>query len=379
MRNTLMNGLFAAVAAGTCIAPAHAFFSATGPVIAILADELYLGEAVGYLTGSGTLTIQSQKNAAVSCRGEFTSSAELGGKGQLKCSDGATGTFQFERLTVRRGHGDGSTTRGAMSFTYGLTLAESVSYLKVPAGKRLVQGSTGVQLIEIAPAPAATVTRPAIRVGQAAGPAQPALLRVGASAGTGGAQAGTLGAPAALVAPDVLLNTVTSEVIALIRKDTAIQNGNPAKVAELVETRILQHFDFERMTQIVMARNWRAATPEQQQALTLEFKTLLVRTYSTALSRYRDQVIDYRPLRAPADAVEVTVRSDVRQAGAERMTIDYDMQKTAGGWKVFDIKISGVSMVTAYRDTFAGRVRDGGIDGLIKSLTDKNRQDAART
>jgi len=378
MPNTWTNGLIAVVTACTCIAPAHAFFSATGPVIAILADELFLGEAVGYLSGSGTLTIQSQKKAAVSCRGEFTSSAELGGKGQMKCTDGATGNFQFDRLTVRRGHGDGSTTRGAMSFTYGLTLAESVTYLKVPAGKRLVQGSTVVELVDIIPPPSGAAARRAVMVTQPGMSVQPAFVRVAASAGMMGGSTG-VASPAVMVAPDVLLNTVTSEVIALIRQDTAIQNGNPARVAELVETRILQHFDFGRMTQIVMARNWRVATPEQQQALTGEFKTLLVRTYSTALSRYRDQVIDYRPLRAPPDAVEVTVRSDVRQAGAERMTIDYDMQKTATGWKVYDIKISGVSMVTTYRDTFSGRVRDSGIDGLIKSLADKNRQDAART
>jgi phospholipid transport system substrate-binding protein len=179
-------------------------------------------------------------------------------------------------------------------------------------------------------------------------------------------------------APDVLVKTVTSEVIAIIRQDKDFQAGNPAKVADLVETRILPHFDFARMTQIAVARNWRLATPEQQQALITEFKTLLVRTYSTALSGYRDQAIEYKPLRAAPDATEVTVRSDVQQSGRERMTIDYDMEKTPAGWKVYDIKIAGVSMVTTYRDTFAGRVRDGGIEGLIKSLSDKNRQGDAR-
>ncbi len=181
------------------------------------------------------------------------------------------------------------------------------------------------------------------------------------------------------VAPDVLLKTVTSEVIAIIKQDGAIQAGNSAKVTDLVETRILPHFDFARMTQIAVARNWRLATPEQQEALTLEFKTLLVRTYSTALSGYRDQVIEYRPLRAAPDATEVTVRSDMQQSGRERMTIDYDMEKTPAGWKVYDIKIAGVSLVTTYRDTFASRVRDGGIEGLIKALWDKNRQGAFKT
>ena len=181
------------------------------------------------------------------------------------------------------------------------------------------------------------------------------------------------------VAPDVLLNAVTSEVIAIIRQDKDIQAGDPAKVADLVETRILPLFDFTRMTQIAVARNWRLATPEQQKALTLEFKTLLVRTYSTALSSYRDQVIEYKPLRLTPDATEVTVRSDVRQAGGERMTIDYDMEKTPAGWKVYDVKITGVSLVTTYRDTFAGKVRNSGIEGLIKSLSDKNRQGGYKT
>ena len=185
--------------------------------------------------------------------------------------------------------------------------------------------------------------------------------------------------PAQDVAPDVMLKAVTSEVIAIIRQDKDIQAGNPVKVADLVETRILPHFDFTRMTQIAVARNWRLATPEQQKALTLEFKALLVRTYSTALSSYRDQVIEYKPLRLTPDATEVTVRSDVRQSGKERITIDYEMEKTSAGWKVYDVKIAGVSLVTTYRDAFAGKVRDSGIEGLIKSLSDKNRQGGYKT
>lgn len=185
--------------------------------------------------------------------------------------------------------------------------------------------------------------------------------------------------PAQDVAPDVLLKAVTLEVLAIIREDKDIQAGDPAKVAELVETRVLPHFDFARMTQLAVGRNWRLATPEQQQAITLEFKTLLVRTYSTALSGYRDQVIEYMPLRAASDATEVTVKSEVRQPGAQRMTIDYEMEKTAARWKVYDIKVAGVSLVTTYRGTFASIVRDGGIEGLIKSLSDKNRQGGLKT
>ena len=180
-------------------------------------------------------------------------------------------------------------------------------------------------------------------------------------------------------APDVLLKAVTSEVIAAMKQDGEIRDGNPAKVTELVETRILPLFDFARMTQIAMGRNWRLATAEQQAALTLEFKTLLVRTYSTALSSYRDQVIEFKPLHAADDATEVTVKSEVKQSGVQRMTIDYDMEKTPAGWKVYDVKVSGISLVTAYRDTFASRVRDAGVEGLIKSLSDKNRQGALKT
>ncbi len=175
------------------------------------------------------------------------------------------------------------------------------------------------------------------------------------------------------VAPDVTLKAVTLEVIAIIRQDTDIQAGNPAKVADLVESRILPLFDFTRMTQIAVAQNWRLATPEQQKALTTEFKTLLVRTYSTALSSYRDQVIEFKRLRAASGDTEVTVRSVMMQPGAPPLTMDYDMEKIAAGWKVYDIKIDGVSLITTYRETFAGKVRESGVDGLIKSLSDKNR------
>lgn len=318
-------------------------FSAKGPVIAILAGDLFLGEAEGHLSGAGTLAIQSQQNPAVSCLGQFTSSAEFGGSGQMQCSDGATATFHFQGLTMMRGFGAGSSSRGSMSFTYGLTAVESESYLKLPPGKQLAHSGKKLELVDILPPQ----------------PVAPAKSMV---------------APAHGIAPDVLLDAVTSEVIAIIKRDGDIQAGNAAKVADLVEIRILPLFDFTRMTQIAVARNWRLATPDQQKALTLEFKTLLVRTYSTALSSYRDRVIEYKPLRMAPDATEVTVKSDVKQPGGEGMTIDYDMNKTPAGWKVYDIKIAGISLVSTYRGSFSSRVRDGGIEGLIKSLADKNRQ-----
>lgn len=179
-------------------------------------------------------------------------------------------------------------------------------------------------------------------------------------------------APAEDVAPDVLVKSISEEVIGIIKQDKEIQAGNPKKIADLIETKILPHFDFTRMTRIAMARNWRVASPEQQQELTTQFRTLLVRTYSTALTTYRNQVIDYKPLRARPGDTEVTVRSEVRQSGAQPVTIEYEMEKTPDSWKVYDVKIDGVSLVTTYRETFAAEVREHGVDGLIKSLAAKN-------
>jgi phospholipid transport system substrate-binding protein len=176
-------------------------------------------------------------------------------------------------------------------------------------------------------------------------------------------------------APDVLVKSITEEVVAILKKDKDIQAGDTKKVAALIEAKVVPHFNFIRMTRIAMARNWRLASPEQQKILADEFKTLLVRTYSTAISNYRDQQIDYKPLRAKPEDTEVTVRSDVKPSGSSQpVSIDYEMEKTPNGWKVYDVKVGGVSLVTTYRDTFASEVRENGVDGLIKSLTTKNRQ-----
>ena len=132
-------------------------------------------------------------------------------------------------------------------------------------------------------------------------------------------------------------------------------------------------FDTVHMTRLAMARTWNLATPEQQRVLTEEFKTLLVRTYSTSLGHYRDEVIYFkRPRASPLDA-EVTVRSEVKQTGKEPMTMDYQMENTLAGWKIYDVKVAGVRLVTTYREVFAEKVRDGGVDGLIKSLAAGNR------
>lgn len=175
-------------------------------------------------------------------------------------------------------------------------------------------------------------------------------------------------------APDVLVKGITTEVVAIIKADKDIQAGDTRKIVALVETKILPHFNFTRMTQSAVGAAWRRATPDQQKQLTQEFRTLLVRTYSNALALYREQVIDFKPLRARAEDTEVTVRSEIKQRGAQALTLDYDMEKTSAGWKVFDVKVGGVSLIAAYQGDFANQVRDAGIDGLLKVLANKNRQ-----
>jgi phospholipid transport system substrate-binding protein len=133
------------------------------------------------------------------------------------------------------------------------------------------------------------------------------------------------------------------------------------------------------MTRLALGRTWRTASAAQQEALVAQFKTLLVRTYSSALLDYRDQPIDYKPLRAAAGETEVTVRSAMRRPGVEPLTIDYDMADGVAGWQVYDVKIAGVSLVLAYRESFASTVRERGIDGLIKALEDKNHQNESGT
>ena len=180
------------------------------------------------------------------------------------------------------------------------------------------------------------------------------------------------------LAPDALIKAVSTEVIAAIRQDPAIQAGDPRKIAELVEAKIVPHFDFRRATQTAVGAGWRRATPAQQERLVQEFRTLVLRTYSGALANYRDQVIEFRPLRMRPDDTEVTVYSRVKQSGAEPIVLEYDMARTDSGWKVFDIRVAGISLVANYRSAFADEVRNRGIDGLIELLATKNRQ-AVRT
>jgi len=172
-------------------------------------------------------------------------------------------------------------------------------------------------------------------------------------------------------APDALLSAATLVVTDNPAQDRSLRTDDPGKIARLVAS-ILPLFDFRHMTRLAVARNWHLASPEQQSALIAEFRTLLVRTYSAALVNYRDQHIEYQPLRMAPGATAVTVRSTTTQSGAERTAIDYDMEKTAAGWKVYDIKIAGISLITTYRSTFAQAIRDGDVDQLIASLSARN-------
>jgi phospholipid transport system substrate-binding protein len=180
------------------------------------------------------------------------------------------------------------------------------------------------------------------------------------------------------LAPDALARSVTDEVLAIVRADKELQAGNPVKVMQLVEAKVLPHFNFTRMTQLAVGRNWRQATPEQQRVLTEEFKMLLVRTYTVAFTQYRNQTVDYRPLRMGPGDTDVVVKSLVRQPTGQPISIDYSMERLAGTWKVYDVKIEGISLVENYRNTFNGEIQRGGVDGLIRTLNDKNKSLAAQ-
>ena len=169
--------------------------------------------------------------------------------------------------------------------------------------------------------------------------------------------------------PDALVKNVTLEVVELISKE----KGSRAKVVAVIEEKVLPHFNFTAMTALAMGQNWGKANPEQKKRLTEEFRTLLVRTYASALSAYSEQKFDFRPLRAKSTDTDVTVNVRVLQPGSQPVTLDYSMEKSASGWKVYDVMVGGVSLVANYRTEFANTVRASGIDGLIKDLQTKNR------
>lgn len=172
---------------------------------------------------------------------------------------------------------------------------------------------------------------------------------------------------------DAAVKRTSQELLQIIRADPKVQAGDQARIREVVEAKVFPNIDFERMTTLAMGRNWRVANPEQQKRLIEEFRTLLVRTYSGALAQYRDQTMDYKPLRAEPNATDVTVRTEVLRPGQAPVQIDYSMTKTKEGWKAYDIIVGGVSLVTNYRDEFSEQIKTGGVDGLIKTLAAKNK------
>lgn len=174
-------------------------------------------------------------------------------------------------------------------------------------------------------------------------------------------------------APDALVKRVTDEVLAIIKADKDLQAGNSRKIAELAEVKVLPHFDFMRMTRLAVGRNWQQASDAQKEQLVKEFRTMLVRTYSTSLTAYRNQTIEVKPTKMAAGDKEVTVRTAVIQPGGPSIPIDYAMEKAEGGWKVYDVVIDGASLVTTYRGSFNEQVQRGGIDGLVKTLAERNK------
>ena len=173
-------------------------------------------------------------------------------------------------------------------------------------------------------------------------------------------------------APDVLVKQVTEEVLDIIRKDKDIQNGNTKKVIQLVDAKVIPHFNFKHMTALAVGKDWRKASPQQQEQLVAEFKTLLVRTYSNALTGYKNQKVVYKPFKMNPDDSDVLVRTEVQQPGNKPVQLDYSLEKMDSGWKVYDVSVAGISLVTNYREQFGQEVRNGGIDGLIKVITTKN-------
>ena len=180
------------------------------------------------------------------------------------------------------------------------------------------------------------------------------------------------GAQSADLPPDELVKQVTLEVVSIIKSDKDIQSGDRKKVVELIEAKVLPHFDFGSMTATAVGLSWRKATPEQKSHLTEEFKTLLVRTYASALAAYSDQKFDFRPLHARPTDTDLTVQVRIVQPGTQPVSIDYGMEKTAAGWKAYDVSVGGVSLVANYRTEFGNIIRAEGIDGLIRNLHLKN-------
>lgn len=175
------------------------------------------------------------------------------------------------------------------------------------------------------------------------------------------------------LAPDELIKSTVHDVLELINKDKHDKDAGHKKLLEFIDARILPNFDFERMTKLAVGRSWRAATPEQKTVLVAEFRTLLVRTYTKAFTAYKDISVDTKSVAIPAGATEVTVKTVILRPGAPAIPVNYEMEKTDTGWKAFDVTVEGISLVATHRGSFAEKVQQAGIDGLIKSLSELNK------
>lgn len=176
--------------------------------------------------------------------------------------------------------------------------------------------------------------------------------------------------------PDALIREVSIDVIDTVKSDKSIQGGDLQKIIALVDVKVMPHINFKRMTATAAGRYWRQATPEQQQLLQEQFKTLLVRTYAGALTEVKDQTVVLKPLRAGADDTEVVVRTEVRGRG-DPIQLDYRLEKTANGWRIYDVNVLGIWLADQYRNSFAQEIGAHGIDGLIKALTERNKKAAS--
>ena len=184
-------------------------------------------------------------------------------------------------------------------------------------------------------------------------------------------------AHAADEAPDQLVKRLSQEILDTAKNDKDIQSGNQKKIYDMVEGKILPFIDFQRMTSLAAGKSWREATPEQQKQLTNEFRTLLIFTYSGAMSQIKDQRVEFKPFRAAADDTDVEVKTSVVQSRGEPIQLNYRLQKSATGWKIYDINVLGAWLVETYKGSFSAEISKSGIDGLIKTLSDKNKKLAA--
>lgn len=187
------------------------------------------------------------------------------------------------------------------------------------------------------------------------------------------ASSAVVSAQAEILPPDVLVRNTTEEVLSIVRSDREIKEGKTERIVQLIEDKVAPHFDFARMTRLAVGRPWREATPGQREALVREFRALLVRSYAAAFTAYLGIAVEYRPHRMNAGDTETVVQTLIKMpGGAQPISVDYDMTGTPDGWKVYDVRVAGASLIINYRNLFAQEIQNGGIEGLLKALVDKN-------